>query len=51
MVALILSSGTVGLRSDDLAGFFVGWSHLPSLDVRLEMLRCADEVVAFGLGG
>lgn len=45
MDAVILSSGTAGLRSDDLAGFFVGWPHPPSLDVRLEILRSADEVV------
>jgi ribosomal protein S18 acetylase RimI-like enzyme len=42
---VILSTGTQGLRSDDLGGFFVGWPHATSLDVRLEILRSADEVV------
>jgi ribosomal protein S18 acetylase RimI-like enzyme len=45
MDPVTLTSGTGGLRSDDLAGFFVGWPHPPSLDVRLEILRSADEVV------
>jgi hypothetical protein len=45
MDAVILSTGTMGLRSDDLAGFFVGWRRTPSIDVRLGILRSADEVV------
>jgi ribosomal protein S18 acetylase RimI-like enzyme len=45
MAAVILSSGTEGLRSGDLADFFVGWPYPPSVDVRLEILRSADEAV------
>lgn len=45
MDAVMLSSGTEGLRREDLTGFFVGWPHPPSLDERLEILRAADEVV------
>jgi ribosomal protein S18 acetylase RimI-like enzyme len=44
MDTVIFSAGTEGLRSDDLAGFFVGWPHPPSVDVRLEILRSTDEV-------
>ena len=40
-----LSFGSDGLRSDDLAVFFVGWPSPPSTDDRLEILRAADEVV------
>ena len=45
MHGLVFTSGIEGLRCDDLAGFFVGWPHPPPLDVRLEILRAADEVV------
>ena len=45
MDAVTLSWGTEGLSGDDLAGFFVGWPHPPGRDVRLEILRSADEVV------
>ena len=42
---VIFSGGTEGLRSEDLASFFVGWPRPPSLDDRLEILSSADEVV------
>lgn len=45
MNAVIFSGGTEGLRSEDLAGFFVGWPRPPSLDERLGILKSADEVV------
>lgn len=45
MDAVILSAHTEGLRGEARAGFFVGWPSPPSLDVRLEILRSADEVV------
>ena len=45
MNAVMFSGGTEGLRSEDLAGFFVGWPSSPSLDDRLGILRSADEVV------
>ncbi len=45
MNAVMFSGGTEGLRSEDLAGFFVGWPSAPSLDDRLGILRSADEVV------
>lgn len=45
MNALMFCGGAEGLRSEDLAGFFVGWPHPPALDDRLEILRSADEVV------
>jgi hypothetical protein len=40
-----LVRSTEGLRSNDLAGFFVDWPRPPSLDNRLEILNAADEVV------
>ena len=42
---VISSVGTEGLRSEELAGFFVGWPHPPSVSERLEILRSADVVV------
>ena len=45
MDSVYLSSGTDGLRREDLAGFFVGWTQPPSPDDRLGILAAADEVV------
>jgi ribosomal protein S18 acetylase RimI-like enzyme len=42
---LVFSVGTEGLRSGDLADFFVGWPSSPALDDRLGILTSADEVV------
>jgi GNAT superfamily N-acetyltransferase len=42
---LMFSADCDGLGCDDLAGFFVGWPHPPTLDDRLEIVRAADEVV------
>ena len=50
MGAVILSAGAEGPRSDDLDRF-VGRPDPRALDVRLEILRSADEVIALGLGG
>lgn len=45
MEPVSLSADIEGLRSEDLAGFFVGWPRPPSLDERLGILAAADEVV------
>lgn len=45
MESVNLSFGVEGLRPDDLAGFFVGWSDPPSIDDRFGILSAADEVV------
>lgn len=34
-----------GIRADQLTGFFVGWSHGPSAELHLRMLRRSDRVV------
>lgn len=45
MNGVTISTGTQDLRREDLAGFFVGWPHPPSLDDRMAILSSADEVV------
>jgi GNAT superfamily N-acetyltransferase len=48
--AIAFSDDAAGLRSDQLAGFFVGWPEPPSAERHLELLRRADHV-ALALDG
>jgi GNAT superfamily N-acetyltransferase len=48
--AIAFSDDAAGLRSDQLAGFFVGWPVPPSAERHLELLRRSDHV-ALALDG